>query len=415
MAFDGYSRNTAPSAPALTTGQGAEILDANGKRLIDCCSQTLNNNLGQCHPSVVEAVVHQVSRLTYASSRFSSDVSERLHRKLLDITPDNLMKVNLASVTGSLANECAVKAARKRKGVDVIVSRDRAHLGQSMEMMRISGKHYESPLINNRNARFLPAPYCYRCPFQKKPSSCSAECLDGFEDLLRHEGGSVAAVVIEPIMVDAGVLAPPMNYHHRIETLAKEHDVALIWDEIQTGFGWLGAMFAMDIYDVQPDILTLGKGLGAGFPIAATLFAEDYDVLQYGEHEFTSGANPVSCAASLAMIDHLLATEELRRVREKGDLVRSRLLKLRCEAPVIGDVRGIGLIMGVEIVEPTNNEPDSELTVAVFRDLLQQGVITRVSRVGAHSNVIQFKPPVVITEEQLDEALSKFEAVVRAV
>lgn len=406
-----YSQNTAPSTAPLVYGRGAEVVDAQGKRFIDCCSQTLNNNMGQCHPLVQAAVEGQVSRLTYASSRFSSDVSERLHSKLVEITPSALSKVNLASVTGSLANECAVKAARKKTGGNVVISRDRSHLGQSAETMRISGKHYDSKLLGERNARFLPAPHCFRCPMQQKPESCNAECLDGLEDIRKIEGGNIAAVVVEPIMVDAGVLMPPPQYHRRLASFTRSNDIPLVWDEIQTAFGWLGTMFAMDLYKIEPDILTLAKGLGAGFPIAATVLRPEFDVLEYGEHEFTSGANPISCAVSLAMIAHLQNSDELAGVKRKGAILEQRLRALAERTSSMADVRGVGLLIGIEVATAGSNEPDSALTRKIFSELLSDGIITRVSRVGLHSNVIQFKPPIVITEDELDEALTKIERV----
>ena len=406
-----YSQNTTPSAAPLISGRGAEVVDVDGRRFIDCCSQTLNNNLGQCHPIVQAAVQDQLGRLTYASSRFSSDVSERLHAKLVEITPAELSKVNLASVTGSLANECAIKAARKRTGGNIVISRDRSHLGQSTETMRVSGKHYESKLLGERNARFIPAPYCFRCPMQQRPETCGAECLDQLEDIARTEGENVAAVVVEPIMVDAGVLVAPKQYHERLASIAKSRSIPLIWDEIQTAFGWLGTMFAMDLYDVKPDIVTLAKGLGAGFPIAAAVFKPEFDVLEYGEHEFTSGANPISCAASLAMITHLQESNELSEVKRKAEACNQRLAKLAERAPIIADIRGVGLLIGIEVAKAANRQPDSQLTRTIFSELLAAGVITRVSRVGLHSNVIQIKPPIVITDDELDEALTKIERV----
>lgn len=408
-----YSRNTRPSSPPLAKGCGAAVTDINGRTMIDCCSQTLNSNLGQCSPIVNEAVRRQIDTLTSASSRFSSIPSQELHLALLDLVPPGLRRINLSSVTGSLANECALKAARKATGAEAVLSLSRSHLGQSLEAMRVSGKHGPSHLLGERRATFIDAPYCFRCPLGMKPDRCDADCLDALEAAACKGGERFAAIIVEPIMVDAGVLAPPPKYHHRLREIAHRLRIPLIWDEIQTAFGWLGRITAMELYGVAPDIVTFGKGLGAGFPLAATVLKEEFDVLEYGEHEFTSGAHPVSCAVSLALIRHLLGSDVLHRVREKGANVQDRLRNIQRISPYLGDVRGEGLLLGLEVVHPDSNEPAPDITARLAHQLFCEGILVRTSRVGDHSNVIQFKPPIVITEDQLDEALAKVERVFR--
>ncbi|MDP3745643.1 MAG: aspartate aminotransferase family protein [Phenylobacterium sp.] len=406
-----YTKNTAPVHAHLVSGQGARVSDVGGNEYIDFCSQTLNINLGQCHPVIQAAVSEQLGKLTYASSRFSSDIADRLHAKLVAITPSPLARVNLSSVTGSLANECAIKAVRKKTGKSTTISRMHSHLGQSAESMRISGKHWENTYLGERNTKYLPAPYCFRCPFGQTANSCNSECLDGLEGILRDSGDDINCIIMEPVMMDAGVLAPPKAYHERVRQFCDEHHIPLIWDEIQTAFGWLGTTFAMDVYGVVPDILSLGKGLGAGLPIAATIMTEEYDVLAYGEHEFTSGANVLSCAASLAMIDYLETSDILPAVVRKGAWLRGALEKLSEKHPCIGDVRGIGLMLGIEIVDPKTGAPDGEKALGIFREMLSHGVILRISKVGEHSNVLQLKPPLVITEDDLVEVVDKLDLV----
>jgi 4-aminobutyrate aminotransferase len=228
--------------------------------------------------------------------------------------------------------------------------------------------------------------------------------------MVRETGDNVSCIIMEPIMMDAGVLSPPVEYHKRVRQFCDDHGVALIWDEIQTAFGWLGVMFAMDAFGVSPDIVSLGKGLGAGLPIAATIFNDEYDVLNYGEHEFTSGANVLSCAASLAMIKYLETSDALAGVKKKGNWVRATLQDLSEKYPCIGDVRGMGLMIGIEIVNPETGEPDGNEAFRVFRTLLESGVIMRISKVGEHSNVLQFKPPIVITQDDLEVVMEKLDS-----
>lgn len=406
-----FSRNTAPIHTPLLSGTGARVVDVDGNDYIDCCAQTLNSNLGQCHPAVVEAVVEQVRRLTSASSRFGSDVSLELHEKLVEITPEPLTKVNLASVTGSAANECALKAARKKTGRELVVSLVNSHHGQTVETMRASGKHWDSIYLGDRRARFIPAPDCARCGWGERPGACAAECLEPLEVLAEAEGENIAAVLVEPIMVDAGVVVPPPRYHERLRELCDAYDFALIFDEIQTAFGWLGVMTAMELYGVVPDLVSFGKGVGAGFPLAATLFTHEYDVLDYGEHEMTSGAHPVSCAASLAMLRYLSSDGCFDEIRRKGDYALGSFCELAQRHGTIGDVRGRGLLLAIEIVDPATGEPDAAAARGIFSGLLDAGVIMRIGNVGAASSVLQFKPPLVITDEELGDVFEAFDRV----
>jgi len=408
--YSELSQNTQPILPVLMSGLGARVRDSLGREYIDCCAQTLNANLGQCHPDIVAAVESQAHRLTCASSRFGCDVAMRLHERLVSITPRALNKVNLSSCTGSLANECALKAARKKTGRSLIFSLHNSHLGQSFETMRTSGKHFDATYLGDRRTQFFPAPHCYRCPFGKKVDNCSVECLDDLEHSAAQPE-SAAAVIIEPIMVDAGVVVPPQRYHRRLHQICKDRSIPLIWDEIQTAFGWLGQTFAMDLFSVVPDFLSLGKALGAGFPLAATLFNEKFDVLEYGEHEMTSGAHPVACAASLAMLDVLQRRGFLSEVRRKGEVLRYMLTDVRERHPSIGDVRAVGLLAGIEFIDWRSMEPAPSIAQRVFRSLLEHGVLTRVAASGG-GNVLQVKPPLVITDQDLCEFVMRLEKAV---
>lgn len=404
-----FSKNTIPIAPPLAHGQGAVVIDIYGKKYIDFCSQTLNLNLGQCHPEITSAVVEQANKLTYSSTRFSSDIAIKLIEKLIEITPKNLTKVNLKDISGSTANENAIKAVRKYTGRDFLISVNNSHLGQTIETMKVSGKHWNTSYIKDRNVFFLQTPYCYRCPFEKYDENCDVECLDELENIYNTHKESICGLIIELVMVDAGVIVPPHKYHHKLRSLCNSFEIPLIYDEVQTAFGWLGSIFAMDYYGVNPDILTLGKGLGAGFPLAATIFSERYDVIEYGEHEITYGTHPISCAASVAMIEYL-EKKGLEEAKKKSDYILNRLNILKNKYPRIGDIRHIGLIFGIEIIGK-NKIPDSIATKIIHEKLLANGVIGRISKVGINSNVLQIKPPIVITIPEIDYAIDKLDSI----
>jgi 4-aminobutyrate aminotransferase len=392
-----------PIAPPLVRGRGARVYDAFGKEYLDCCSQTLNLNLGQCHPEIEAAVIDQVKKLTFASSRFSSDVAERLAAKLIEVTPPALCRVNLKSTSGSCANECAIKAARKETGKKTIFSILHSHHGQTAEMMRISGKHFANSYLGARGAVFLPLPtHCAEIDSQARGDDF---IYDDLETLWSLHSGDIAAVIVEPVLVDAGVIAPSRHYLTQLRTFCTARGVALIFDEVQTAFGWLGTLHAMEHFSMVPDIVTFGKGLGAGFPIAATLMTKKYDVLEYGEHELTYGAHPVSCAAALKMIEVIQRPGFLELVRTKAALIESMFSNARGRFGIISEVRGIGFLWGVEL---DSTGPDrTNIARDVVARLQEDGLILRTSKVGLNSSVLQFKPPLVITEDELGVAFDK--------
>ena len=260
------TQNTVNVMPPLRSGQGCHVIDVEGKKYIDFCSQTLNLNLGQCHPAVTAAVVEQAKRLTFASSRFGSDVSHRLLQRLLAVTPPSLSRCNIKVTSGTLANEGALKMARKRTGYKAFISVDNSHHGQSIKTMDVSGKHHDVVYVRHKRVGFLPTP---------DESTCVSEARDCLDEVYRRLDGKVAGLIVEPIMVDAGVVILGESYLRMLREFATEKGIALIFDEIQTGFGWCGVLFAMDLYNIVPDILTLGKGLGAGYPLAAILCSEE--------------------------------------------------------------------------------------------------------------------------------------------
>lgn len=392
--------NTTANNPPLVSGKGCMVTDINGKKYIDGCSQTLNLALGQCNEIINKAVIGQLNKITFTSSRFSNKPANDLAEKLIKIAPEGLNRVNLKMTSGSLANEGAIKAARKFTGKNIIISVNNSHHGQTIGTMEISGKHWNIPYIKNRKAVFLSTPVN-----EYIENNLNKE----LEKIIKEHGSDLAGFIIEPIMVDAGVVVPSQKYHLEIRHFCDIHNIPLIYDEIQTAFGWLGSIFASDFYGVVPDIMTLGKALGAGFPLSAILLNEKYDVLNYGEHEITYGAHPVSCAASMAMIDILENTNILSEVKEKGIYIKEQLLSLAKNYELIKNITGEGLIIGIEL--DSSNNP--RIADVIISKMLELGVILRKSKVGANSHVIQFKPPIIISYSEINEILNKLEYVLK--
>lgn len=400
--YSHFTRNSRPTGAPLVRGEGTRVWDEEGIEYLDCCSQTLNLVLGQCHPEIGEAVIEQARRLTFASSRYATEATIRLVSAIVANVPQSLCRVNLRSTSGSSANEAAIKAARKRTGKRLIFSFIHSHHGQTTEVMRISGKHFEAPYLGDRGAVFLPQP-------QPGRDGSGELTLEELQELYEMQDGDVAALILEPVMVNAGVIPFSQAYLRRLREFCSRNDIALIFDEVQTGFGWLGTMHAMAHFEVTPDIVTFAKGLGAGYPVAATVLSEDYDVLDYGEHELTFGAHPVSCAAGVKMFEILSRPGFLEDVRRKGVHIADELERLTHAQDRIRRVRGLGFIWGIEFNIPGSPEP-----ARVIEHLRECGLIFRTSNNQRDANVLVFKPPLIMSAAEISSAIHRLGSAIQS-
>jgi 4-aminobutyrate aminotransferase len=391
-ARDRLCRNVTPSGAPFVEGDGVVVRDADGNEYLDFASQTLNLNLGHCHPRVVETVVEQTETLHYTSSRYFDEPTLELAERLVEFAPDGLDRVNPKMTGGSLANECAVKMARKRHDADAVVTTRGSFFGETFEMMRVSGQYFETAFLSE-----TPDVVHVEPPGSADDGAAAAEAV-------REVAASrdVAAVLVTPIDVNAGVLGYPEDYLRALRRICDEHDVALVFDEVQTGFGWLGEPFAADYFGVTPDIMTVAKGLSAGFPLGAVLCRPEYDVVSYGEHEFTYGAHTVASAAAVANLEVLTGDGFLDRVTLKGEYLAERLADLQ-SFDAVGDIRSFGLLAGVDLA--ADDGGDADLAEAVFEACRDRGVLFRVSDdLQGHSLVV--KPPLVVDRTEIDEAVT---------
>lgn len=405
------TRNTSPSrdVASLAKGSGVWFWDANGKRYLDLASQTLNLLLGQCHPLVTEKVIQQARELTFASSRFSSKAYLQLARKLVSIAPEGLIKVNLKLTDGSDANETAIKIARKWTNKGTIVVPTLSHVGQTAQALHFTGYRGRGMLKGSKEAViFSPSPYCFRCPLAQTPDRCNVECASEIERIV-SKNRDIAAVFIDPVMVNAGVLAfsRSREYLTQISELCRHNKIILIVDEIQT-FGWIDSFFACCFYSVSPDIITLGKGLSAGYPLAACLMKPELDILAYNEADFTHGGHPLCCAAALACLE-VLEQEERPQIGVKAEFLRERLASVKKEYPILADIRNLGLIFGLEFTK-SDNSPDPTTASKVFKETLAKGVFCRI-----YGNVIVLKPPIIISKEELEFGVKVFHNALKTV
>ncbi len=418
---------TPPGAAKLTpvaiqSANGALVTDVDGNRLIDLAGGIGALAVGHTPAAVVEAITSQAKQLIHMSAIVSSyesyvEVAETLNA----ITPGDFPKKTTLMNTGAEAVETAINICRAYSGRQGVVVFDGAYHGRTNLTMAMTSK------FNLFKKGFGPfSPEVYRFPFPdlyRRPAGMSeVDFVDWHIARLDHcftaivEPGHVAALVIEPVQGEAGFLPAPHTWLRRLREICDEHGIVFVADEIQSGFGRTGKLFAIEHSGVVPDMVTTAKSLAAGMPLSAvTGRAEIMDAPHPGGLGGTYSDNPLACAAALAAIELIKAPEFLARSAEVGALLRTRLEKIQASHPgLIGDVRGVGSMLVMEIVKsPAGKEPWMEAASAITAKTVASGVIT--IRAGLYSNCVRFLPPLTISDELLEEAMDVVEASVAEV
>jgi 4-aminobutyrate aminotransferase len=400
-----------PVSPVtMVEGKGIRLYDSEGREYIDCVSGTFNLVLGHNHPEVLEAARAQMDRLVFSSSNFNALPVEALAHALVTISPSNLTRAHLRSPGGSTANEGAIRIAQHVTGKRDVITLFRSHLGQTFAMTGLSGfSTHRTPFPNVFPGGVqVPPAYCGRCFYRQKPEACGMLCVSRIDDFIRYAStGSVACVLVEPILGVGGNIIPPPGYFEALKDFCNERGILLIFDECQTGFGRCGHMFAADYFGVSPHIMTLAKGMsGIGLPIGAILTEERLTGLDKLFHGFTNGGWLPAAAAALKTIEILQRPGFLDNVRSVGTLLRDGLHALGTRFPFIGEARGAGLMIGVEIVQE-DGRPDNAAALALQKALLAQGVIVRISEHG-RGNVVEVRPALITTGQDVADILRRF-------
>jgi 4-aminobutyrate aminotransferase/(S)-3-amino-2-methylpropionate transaminase len=394
-------------------GKGATLRDADGREYIDCYAGIAVVNAGHCPPKVVEAVKRQAETLIHFGSYvYHNPVVTDLAVKLAEVAPKGLVKTFFGN-TGAEANETAVKLAKKFTRKQEIVALECSFHGRTIGTLSITGqsrrKRYDmGPYLSA--VSFTAAPYCYRCPFEKEYPSCGVLCARRLEDVINyHTSDNVAALIAEPVMGEGGIIVPPPEYFKVLKKILDAHGSLFIVDEVQSGFGRTGKFFAVEHYGVTPDIMTMGKGIAAGFPLSACIARADVgDSLEPGDHLSTFGGNPVSCAAALANIETFKEERIPEQSARKGKYLLKRLDEMKEKHPLIGDVRGKGLMVGIELVKDRETKEPAVAETNRVKELARVGGLL-VGTGGVKACTIRFQPPLIIAEEELDRALEVFE------
>jgi len=389
---------------------GIYVEASDGKSYMDLASGLAACNVGHCHQMVVEAAEAQLKDLIHAGCIFHYESILNLAEKLAEITPPGI-KSFFFSNSGAEAVEGAIKLARFTTGRQGIISFQGGFHGRTFGAMTLttSSARYRKgyrPLLPG--VYHAPYPYCYRCPMGASKDSCSMQCFDFLKTILAREitADEVACMIIEPVLGEGGYCPAPPEFLHKLRELCTEHGILLIFDEVQSGFGRTGKWFASDVYGVRPDILTMAKGIASGFPLSAV--GASKEIMKNwpaGAHGTTFGGNPVACAASLATIKVIESEVLLKNAAALGEFAIEKLKKIALTHASIGDVRGLGLMVGVEFIKK-DGSPDKEGLQRVMTRCLDKGLI--IIDCGVDKNVARLIPPLNITREELLRAIDIF-------
>ncbi|OLE54158.1 MAG: aspartate aminotransferase family protein [Acidobacteria bacterium 13_1_20CM_3_53_8] len=391
---------------ALVKGEGMHVWDDQGNRYLDCFGGVLTVSVGHCNPKVNEAIINQVQTLQHTSTLYANKPQSDLAEKLAQITPGNLKK-SFFTNSGTEADDTAIHAAKTATGRHEIVVLRHSYSGRSATSLSAVGHSTWRPLpAQVAGIVHARAPYCYRCPFKLTYPECGLACADDIEDvIMTATTGEIAAFMAEPILGVGGFIVPPPGYFEKAVEITKKHGGLFIADEVQTAWGRTGdKWFGIEHWNVTPDIITSAKGLGNGVPVGITVatpeVADKYPGLTFS----TFGGNPVSSAAALAVINYIEDEDLKTNAATVGAYFREKLDGLKEKYPVIGDVRGMGLMQALELVKDRETkEPDPQSVVKVFEETRKRGVL--IGKGGLYGNVIRTGVMLNATKDTIDELI----------
>jgi 4-aminobutyrate aminotransferase/(S)-3-amino-2-methylpropionate transaminase len=413
----GFLKSVAPIVIDRTNG--ATVTDVNGKEYLDCFAGISVVNAGHGNAQIIAAAKVQMDKLVHCSSYLYhvqpvADLAEKIahmvtgERRALN-APRGQAKTFFGN-GGAEAIEGAMKLARLYTGKHEFIALHGSFHGRSWGALSVTGnqarKKRGGPYAPG--IAFAPAPYAYRSLWPKDPEECGRQCAKAIDDVIRFAtSNDVAAFIAEPVMGEGGIIVPPLNYFKEVKRILDQHGILFIADEVQSGFARTGKLFAIEHYGVEPDILVTAKGIADGFPLSAfTTRPEIAAAYKPGDHLSTFGGNPISCAAALANIAFMEKENLPARAAESGNYAMSRLRELQKKNPLIGEVRGLGLMIGVELVRDEKLTPAAVEAEAIRDSCLRRGMLIGVG--GTYGNVVRFQPPLIITRQQIDEALRIF-------
>ncbi len=399
----------------IERAQGAIMIDVDGRELIDFAGGIGVNNVGHSHPKVVAAIKDQADKFIHTCFHVAMyEAYVDLAARLNALAPGDFSKMSMFANSGAEAVENAVKIARYAKSRPAVICFENAFHGRTLLTMSLTSKIKPYKLGFGPFAPEIyrmPYAYCYRCPFGLKYPSCETACADYLEDffITNVAAEETAALLVEPIQGEGGFVTPPPEYFPKLQKICRKYDIALIMDEVQAGVGRTGKFFASEHWGVAPDLITMAKSLAGGMPLSAVIGREEMiNAPHVGGLGGTYSGNPLSCRAALAVLEILLEDGLLKRAEILGRTLRNRFDDLKEKYEIIGDVRGKGPMLGMELVKDRETkQPAADEAKKLVKRCYDKGLV--LISCGNFGNVIRTLMPFVITDEQLEKGLSILE------
>lgn len=387
------------------------VWDADGKQYLDFFGGIVTVSVGHCNDRVNRKVHEQIDRLEHVSTVFATEPQVALAKKLASIAPAGALRKSFFTNSGTEANETAILAARCFTGSTEIVALRHSYHGRSAATMGLTGQSTwklgppQAGIVHAVNA------YCYRCPFGLEYPSCGVKCAEDVEQVIRTTtSGRIAGLIAEPIQGVGGFITPPREYFKIVTDIVRKYGGVFIADEVQTAWGRTGGKwFGIEHWGVTPDIVTSAKGLGNGLPIGLTIARPEVADAMKGVTISTFGGNPVATTAAKAVIDYIEEQNLPRNTEEVGAYLKGKLIELQDKYAWIGDVRGMGLLLALELVEDRKTKaPATALTVKLMESARENGIM--IGRGGLYGNVIRLSPPMNISRDDVDEFVRRLDA-----
>ncbi len=385
------------------------LYDSEDRKYLDCFAGVSVINCGHCNPEITDKICAQVKSLQHVCNTYLTENFVDLAERLAAVTPGDLQKSFFCS-TGTEANEGSLLLASIYTGSSEYIALRNGLHGRTKLTMSLTGigmwRTDPNPV---GGIHFAPNPYCYRCPLGKKYPECDLACANAVDDLIKTAtSGHPAALIAEPIQGNAGIITPPKGYFKRLKEILSQYGTLLIADEVQTGFARTGKMFAIENFDVVPDIMSVAKALGNGTPISAFISTAKIADTYTKPGASTLGGNPVSSTAGLAVLEYIEEHHLMENAQARGQQLYDGLVELQKKHPIIGDIRGIGLMRGAEFVHADKSPAADELD-QVLEEMKNRGFI--IGKNGVARNVMAFQPPLVITAQDIDNVLNTLDDV----
>jgi taurine--2-oxoglutarate transaminase len=419
--FHSWSYQPAQSPLRAVAARGTRFTTDDGRERLDFSSCFVSHNIGHQDPRVVSAICEQANTLTSFAPSLSNAPRALLGKMLAEITPGDLSR-SFISLGGAEANEAAVKICHQHTGRRKILTRYRTYHGGTATAMSLSSGDARgwAQVMGGTDLVSVPQPYCYRCMFGHSYPDCDLRCVRYIDEVIELEGGGdkVAGIIFEPVTGANGIIVPPPEYFPRLREICDKWGVLMIADEVMSGFGRTGKWFAMDHWDVVPDIMTMAKGITCGYlPLGATVARReigDHFKNHFFAHGATYAGHALACAAALAVIPIYQEDGLIENSAKMGAYLLEKALDLKDKHPCVGDVRGLGLFVGLELVKnkttrepimPLNAKikPETNPKLAVAKRLAELGMMAMAANPG---NVIAMAPPLIVTKDEIDEGVA---------